>query len=301
MSHSLPYPRIITGDIHAHERHGRSRMKEVSVLVDKLTDTRQLYQARTLIINGDLFDRNTPLAVDSIVMLAQFFNSFERTVIVVGNHDTPIRASSRTMLDIFRLVGATVITTPTIIGKDLFVPYYEGIIPHPEGGAFEQIHMHKDIAELNYYLDQDFGISLSHIPPCGLCFNGHLHKLEMYALPNGGTYVQMGAPYPTSWSDLADSNNSVWVATSPTEYGTVQMMITGDDLGQDDRRYSFLRTKKEKSEVGDTNPLEGISMLRSSSMSIEDVLGMTSYDPIVNKIIRSMVSHAVHKIDAIRI
>lgn len=295
----LSYPRIITGDLHANERNGRKRMREVSALITKISEIRERYFAKTLIICGDLFDRNTALAVDSIVTLAQFFRTFENTVLVVGNHDTPVRSSSVTMLDIFKLVGIKIVTETEVIGTDLFVPYYSDV-QGLSATSFEHVYMHKDIAELNGYVDVEFGIPLSAIPPCNACFNGHLHTVGKRDLPAGGTYLQLGAPYPTSWSDKAESNNFVWVATQPLEYGTVPVNITCDESNKNKESFNFVRSKTER-DVTDTKPLEGIAVLRDSTVRIEDVLAMTNYGKQVNNIIRSAVSREVQQVDAIRI
>ena len=295
----VPYPRIISGDWHAHERNGRKRMREVSVLLDKVAAIRDTYYAKTLIVTGDLFDRNSPLAVDSIVLLAQFFKTFERTAIVVGNHDTPVRTASRTMLDIFKLAGIEIISDTTVCGNDLFVPYYSSMSQYAQT-TFEHVYMHKDIAELNGYVDAEFGIPLTDIPLCTACFNGHLHAASTRELNRGGTYVQLGAPYPTSWSDVAQKNNYVWVATRPNEFGTVATMVTGDETDDAAKDYAFVRSKNER-DVTDTAPLAGIAALRDDSLDIGDVLAMTNYGGSVNNIIKSAVSYAVQKVDAIGI
>lgn len=296
----LQYPRMVVSDLHAHERRSMSRMREVEALLAKLEAARTAYNVKTLIITGDMFDRNSPVSIRSIVTIGNALRKFDECVIIVGNHDTPVRnPGSTSVVDIFCLMGIHVVSKTTVIGTDVFVPYYD-VMPEV-GHAYSDIYMHKDIQELNGYFDADFAITLADVPQCGRCFNGHLHCAQMYTLPNGGTYIQAGSPYPTSWSDKADLNNSAYLLPDATQLSTLTLNITGDKTDTAyDNNFVFVRERSVDTADAAVDGLADISELHKREVSIEQVLSMLDYPAQVNNVIKSVVSYETAKVDSSR-
>ena len=300
MGMQLLYPRMVVSDLHAHERRSMSRMREVEALLAKLEAARTAYNVKTLIITGDMFDRNSPVSIRSIVTIGNALRKFDECVIIVGNHDTPVRnPGSTSVIDIFCLMGLHVISKTTVVGTDVFVPYYD-VMPDT-GIAYSDIYMHKDIQELNGYFDADFAITLPDVPQCTRCFNGHLHCAQMYTLPNGGTYIQAGSPYPTSWSDRAELNNSAYLLKDARDFSALELNITGDKTGTShDAKFDFVRERSVDTSDAATDSLADISELHKRAVSIEQVLSMLDYPVPVNNVIKSMVSNETAKVDSSR-
>lgn len=289
----LPYPRLVVADVHVHERNNKSRIREVQVLLEKLEEARAKYNVKSLVICGDLFDNNSPLSVSTIVMLAKAFRAFERCVIIVGNHDTPVRSTSRiSMLEIFSIVGIEVIHDTQIIGSDLFVPYFASL-PEVNHGRYDCVYLHKDIKELNGYCDETYGISLNEVPACQMAFNGHLHGYRKTGGTKCPVFIQCGAPYPTSWSDKDVLNNFVWLQNSPTEYYGIPTNILADATNEKAMDFKFLREREQKSE---DVIIPSIEVQEEDAVEIHAAIELVEADASVKKIINSIVATEKRKV-----
>ena len=266
----MEYPLSITGDWHIHGRGEKRRLDEL----DELTGYFFIKdRGGDLVICGDLLDRNAPMNVQTILKLAQIFQSFEHVYIVVGNHDVPTRSTLTTQLDLFTLCpNVEVIKKAENRGIYGFIPYYEAkhydIAP-----STEIIFAHMDVKELNGYADQDFAISLQMFKNSNVkyIFNGHLHNCGTHQLPNGGYYIQLGAPWPCTWADKADTNNFVWTmdeASSAPVFDEVN--ITGDR----GMKRKFIRTREElaESEYSTAEVQNALDDIRDQALSIPDAM-----------------------------
>lgn len=289
----LPYPRLVVADVHVHERNNKSRIREVQALLEKIEETRTKYNVKSLIVCGDLFDNNSPLSVSTIVMLARAFRAFDRCVIIVGNHDTPIRSTSRvSMLEIFSIAGIEVIHDTKIIGSDLFVPYFAEL-PEEHPGKYDCLYLHKDIAELNGYCDVTYGLSLNEIPACKMAFNGHLHGYRKTGGTKCPVFIQCGAPYPTSWADKDALNNFIWLQNSPTEYYGIPTNILADAVNEKAADFRFLREREQKA---DGVFVPSVEAQEEDVVEIHAAIELVDADAAVKKIVNAIVAAQKRKV-----
>lgn len=273
----IPYPRVIISDLHAHERTGKSRPAELTCLTAKIKEINLSLKAETLIICGDLFDNNSPISYSLLNKLCDLFALFKRTILVMGNHDTPYRSASFSNMTkvLGRVSGVTCITKVTKIGDSVFCPYYDTTILMQDTESFSStkerhIYAHKDILELNKFADTENAISIKDIPACTFFINGHLHRSACMSLPNGGQYVQLGAPYATSYSDDVKDNNFVHIAHSVLKVTRVATNV----LGQEDNPvgFSMLRPVKAPSSHSSGADEEFQSLDERTSVDLSTIL-----------------------------
>lgn len=293
----LPYPRMVVADVHVHERNNKARIREVMALLERMVEVKKQYGVRSLIVCGDLFDKSNPLSVSTIVNLARHFMLYERAVIIVGNHDTPVRATTNiSMLDIFSMVGVRILNDVTTIGSDIFFPYYADMPEIDARQKFDCVYMHKDIRELNKYVDEDYCISLDDVPRCKVAFNGHLHGYVQKQTRNTDVFIQCGAPFPTSWSDADDTNNFVWIQTSPDSYGAVPTNITCTKGHKNEDNYVFKRERDQLiQDVADSVKLNYASM-SVEAVDIGDALGMLDCTDRMRRVLKNVVSYERGKV-----
>lgn len=301
------YPLLLIADVHVHERRKRTRVAELKALIAKLSALWKSlgYERKgTLVILGDLYDRNSPVGIDTTLCIAELFNLFERVIIIVGNHDTPIRSTATSLPDIYKMMGnVMVVKQITAIEDCAFVPYFDDIrLLVANGMKYRYIFAHKDIKELNQYCDPEYGVGIGDFPPANAVFNGHLHSNAAYK-HGDGLFIQVGAPYPTSWADKYETNRFCYVVTHDghTPY---YLNITADEGAPDAAHYSFTRSRDVAGKMDDEQEsiLVGLQELRDDDMSISEALRMCGVkDKRVNNIIRSLVSNAPQTVDAIRI
>jgi len=185
------FPTLIVSDVHAHERPPRTRVEELKWLVRKLRVLLVKNKCKSMIFLGDLFDKNAPVSIQHLLLIGELLKIPDEVFMIVGNHDTPIKGSGYSLLDIFGLGGAQIISKSTVVGNSLFLPYYASDVPV---GEFKFAFMHKDIRNLNPFPDEDWAITLDDLPNAKLIFNGHLHRNGEIEAP-GKKLIQVGAPY----------------------------------------------------------------------------------------------------------
>ena len=126
------YPALVTADLHIHGRGNKGRLAEADALCSKIADIYRQQAAvgaplRSLVLAGDILDRGGALPVPMILRLAETFRMFEQVWVIVGNHDTPMRSTAITQLDIFSLCGARIVKEPMVVGSALMLPYYSEV------------------------------------------------------------------------------------------------------------------------------------------------------------------------------
>ena len=72
------FPAIVITDPHLHERMPRLRVEEFDILMRKLRIISVKRRIETLIIMGDLYDRNTLVSIREIMRIASFFSIFKQ-------------------------------------------------------------------------------------------------------------------------------------------------------------------------------------------------------------------------------
>lgn len=305
MTQNVLFPAVITGDLHVHSRNGRSRIRELSALIPKIQGVRQQQQAKSLIILGDLLDHNAPLPIDVVLMLARLFLEFEQVWIVVGNHDTPLRSTALTALDLFSLCGAQIIKQATQIGDCLFLPYYARL-PEQYKHRVNWVFGHKDILNLNGHADQEWAISLAELPPCRMFFNGHLHVCQAFGLMSGGTYVQAGAPYPCTWGEDWQQNRYIHVLDASGNHTSFYTHVTGDK-GAAEGVCDIIRDREtpggsdSDADTAMSQIFENLQSIKEDRASLSQVMEVAQIDKSVAPIIKSVVNRAVAKIESVRI
>lgn len=300
----MDFPVLVVSDPHVHERRGRNRIAEVKAMVAKtvaLLDAKGLRGEASLVVTGDMYDRNTPVSIETTLLLADWFRAFKRVYLLVGNHDTPIRSTTLAMPEIFKMMGVAVIKQTTPVGDCLFVPYFDSVVP-AQMGSYRYIFAHKDIKELNGYCDAEYGVSMTDFPPARAVFNGHLHANAAYQ-HGDGVFVQVGSPYPTTWSDDYRLNRFCYLL-QPESFEAFYLNITADADAPDAEQFMFTRQRKEAGATDEEEQevLAGLQGLREDDMSIESALSLCDgIDPMVIKLIRSVISRAPQTIDPLRL
>lgn len=277
-------PAIVFGDTHVHERDGKSRSAEFNAFSEKVRAIQQRTKATTLIGVGDLYDRNTSPSVGQILEIAALFRSFKEVILIVGNHDTPVRGSGYSLCDIFKLMGVRVVSSATVIEDCLFLPYFS---TEYEDRQYRYVFMHKDIVELNAYCDKEFGLQYSTLPRAQVLFNGHLHRHQIVDTVRG-RLIQVGAPYPTDWGNAYEHNRFVYLLSNGKIERAV-LNITADEGAEDATQYSFVRKRDAKAAVEREHAVAGIEAARAESMSLEECLSLVTAEPRVKTIIRGVV------------
>lgn len=295
----LKFPLVITGDWHIHGRGNRRRLEELAVLQKYFSDISLGYG--TLVVCGDILDRNAPLNITTILLLADIFKHFTNVYIVLGNHDTPTRSVKTTQLDLFTLLpNVTVVKEPLCMdSKYLFLPYYADV--PAMSPTVELVFAHRDIFELNGYADQDFAIPLKYFdsPVMRYVFNGHLHNCGVQQLPSGhGYYIQLGAPWPCTWADVANKNNFVWIMTQEQE--TPQYLATNitGDAGTHGMAFTRSRDITEETEYSTAEVINALDDIRDNALSIPDALAAVGTPKVISQIVVSVlnkVSNSVEK------
>lgn len=282
------YPKLLVSDIHAHERPPRTRLDELDILIRKLRIIFIKKKCKSMAVLGDLFDKNAPVSIQQLLKLGGLFKIPKRVDLLVGNHDTPIKGSGFSLLDIFGLGGANIISTPTVINQCLFLPYYTQDIPP---GPFKFAFMHKDIKELNPYFDADWAISLDELPEAPVVFNGHLHRNgEVTHDKLKRKLIQIGSPYPTSWSDEYQDNRYVYVIYENGTYERIALNITADEDAPDAGEYARVRTKQEKKQAEAIDAVALLDKVRGEIVSVDKCLEMVDTDPSVKRIAKGVIS-----------
>lgn len=284
------FPAIVISDTHLHERMPRMRIAEAEVLLRKLKILSVKRKCKTLIILGDLYDRNTLVSIKLIMQLAGFFQAFDKVVLIVGNHDTPIKGYEFSLLDIFKLAGATVISRETVIDGCLFLPYFAK--PSPADEPYRMVFMHKDIVELNPYADVEWALKLDEMPNSNLLFNGHLHK-NAEITKGEKRLVQVGSPYPCTWSDEYQHNRYAYIVRETGVYERIELNITADAGAEDAGNYAFTRERTEKREAQSPASITAvIEDIKQNTLRIDECLNVVSVDERVKRLIRSVVRNA---------
>lgn len=290
------YPKLVVGDLHVHERSPYLRKKELQVLLRKLRIIRSKKHCSSLLVVGDLLDRNAVLPVPTILELGNFFKLFEEVQLIVGNHDTPLKkVNGKTLLDIFTMVGAHIINEVTVIENDLFIPYYAPWDVEDKQ-KYYHVFMHKDIVELNRFNDEDFAMSLGKLPRAGMLFNGHLHGHTLVDLPNRPVckLCQLGAPYPTSWSDSWEDNRYAFVIQRNGSYERIPLNITIDDTADPAGEVFALSRSRSTHKDNSEADMPTITMedFVQDSVSFQKCLEMISADRITKKLVRGVIDRA---------
>lgn len=283
------YPKLLVSDIHAHERPPRTRIDELELLIRKLRIVMIKKKCKSMVVLGDLFDKNAPVSIQHLLRLGELFKIPKRVDLIVGNHDTPIKGSGFSLLDIFGLGVANVISKPTVINQCLFLPYYTRDIPP---GPFKFAFMHKDIKELNPYFDADWAITLDELPDAPITFNGHLHKNgEITHSKPRKKLIQLGSPYPTTWSDAYQDNRYVYVVYANGTYERIALNITADEGAPDANEYARVRTREEKKQAEAIDATAILDKVRGEIISVDKCLDMIDTDPIIKKIAKGVISN----------
>lgn len=284
------FPAIVISDTHLHERVPRRRIEEAELLMRKLRVISVKRRVKTLIVMGDLYDRNTLVSIKLIMQLAAFFQLFDKVILIVGNHDTPIKGYEFSLLDIFKLAGATVISKETVIDGCLFLPYFAK--PSPAEAPYKMVFMHKDIADLNPYSDAEWALRLDEMPPSNLLFNGHLHR-NAEITKDGRKLIQVGSPYPCTWSDEYQLNRFAYIVRDDCSYEQVPLNITADAGAEDAGEYALTRERTEKREAQSAESIGAvIDDIKQNTLRIDECLNVVSADERVKRIIRSVVRNA---------
>ena len=284
------FPALIVSDVHAHERPPRTRIEELQWLVRKLRIMLIKNKCKSLIFLGDLFDKNAPVSIQHLLLIGELLKIPQQVIMIVGNHDTPIKGSGYSLLDIFGLGGAQIISTPTVIEKCLFLPYYAELSTCPE--PFKFAFMHKDILELNPFPDKDWAISLDQLPDAPLIFNGHLHKNgEVVSPDKAKKLIQVGAPYPTTWSDTYSDNRFVYLLQRNGEYERLELNITADEGAPDYSKFVRVRTREEKLKEESVQATAVLDTIRGEIISIDACVEMIEAPKAVKNIVRGVVAH----------
>lgn len=282
------FPKLIVSDLHIHERLPRTRVAEFTLLVRKLRVLNIKRNCRSLTILGDIYDRNTLVSIQLIMNIASIFNLFESVELLVGNHDTPIRGYEYSLLDLFTLGGAKVISKPTVIDGCLYLPYYSKDWIE---GRYRMAFMHKDIVELNPYSDKDWALSLNGLPDTDLLFNGHLHKNA--EIVNGARkLIQVGSPYPCSWGDSYADNRFAYIVQADGSYERIDLNITADSDAPDADQFAMTRTRPEKHETENRDISLVIEDIKNNTIRVEDCLNAVDVDPVVKRLIKGVVRNA---------
>ena len=330
---TLPYPAIVTGDWHIHSRLGQNRQKELAELASIIKDMQSEHPVPSLVICGDLLDRNAAIQVTDILQLADVFGTFECVVLLMGNHDTPVRGTSLTQLDVFSLIPQVHIVNTFSVGKCVYnenvnnrkitrqvcyLPYYTPTEKVRElagstasSDMFSAVFAHRDILELNSYADSDFAQSMTDFPPTPFVFNGHLHCAAIHAVklmakdsPVDAQYYQLGAPYPTSWSDDCDKNQWMWVYDGMAVTPTRSLCITAD-ADKDYASAAKFRRTREAEDASRTLSADNIRNVMAdideTDITLDTALHGLEISAQAKNIIRSVVSRAVGGIEGVRL
>jgi len=282
------FPLLVITDTHLHERLPRTRIEEFNILMRKLRVIAVKSQCKSLVVLGDLYDRNTMVSIQQIMAIAAIFKMFSSIYLIVGNHDTPIKGYDYSLLDIFKLAGVNVISKPTVVDDCLFLPYYS---KDWGAGQYRMAFMHKDIVELNPYSDKEWALSLDGMPDAPLLFNGHLHKNAEIAKEDK-KLIQVGSPYPCTWSDEYQNNRFAYVVNADGSYVRHELNITADSDAPDATSFAMTRTRSEKKEATYKDIALVIEDIKNNTMRVDECLDMVSTEPLTKRIIRSVVRNA---------
>lgn len=282
------FPKLIVTDTHLHERLPRTRIDEFTILMRKLRITAAKHQCQSLTVLGDLYDRNTLVSIRLIMAIADMFGVFKSVDLLVGNHDTPIKGYEYSLLDIFRLAGVNVVSKPTVIDGCLFLPYYSKDWP---SGSYRMAFMHKDIVELNPYNDKEWALNLDDMPAAPLLFNGHLHKNAEIA-KDGKKLIQVGSPYPCTWGDEYAFNRFAYVVQADGSYERIELNITADSDAPDAESFALRRVRTEKTEATYKDVAVIIEDIKQNTLRVDDCLNAINVEPLVKRLIRSVVRNA---------
>ena len=305
---SLTYPIMVLSDLHAHERHGRQRVQELKALFSicgGLVASLDLPVRPTLVVTGDMYDRNAPLSVDTTLLFADFFKLFGSVFIIVGNHDTPIRSTLTALPDIYKMMGVHIIKQTTQIEDCLFVPYFDSLVP-AQMGNYRYVFAHKDIKELNQYCDPEYGVSITDFPPARAVFNGHLHSNGAYT-HGSGVFIQVGAPYPTSWADKYDLNRYTYMVY-PESHQAYYTLVTADAGAEDADRYAFQRSRSDKAAAGEAETeheviLQGLQALRDDDLTVDAAMRLlgNGVDRRTANITKGILRHAPAQVKSLSV
>lgn len=330
---TLPYPAIVTGDWHIHSRLGQNRQKELAELSSIIKDMQSKHPVPSLVICGDLLDRNAAIQVTDILQLADVFGTFECVVLLMGNHDTPVRGTSLTQLDVFSLIPQVHIVNTFSVGKCVYnenvnsrkieeavcyLPYYTATEKVRElcgktasSDRFNAVFAHRDIFELNSYADKDFAQSMTDFPPTLFVFNGHLHCAAVHAVrlmskdaAVDAGYYQLGSPYPTSWSDDCDKNQWMWVynGTSVTPTRSLCITVDADKDYADTAKFKRTRETSEKSAAVSVDNIKNIMAdIDETDITLDRALYGLEISVPAKRIIRSVVGRAAGGIEGVRL
>jgi len=309
MQSALMYPALVSGDWHIHGRGNRGRLAEAEALCSRIEDTQQVESEagkplKSLVIAGDLLDRGSVIPVPIILRLAQVFRLFEQVWIIVGNHDCPLRSTTVTQLDIFKLCGAEIVKEPLVAGSALFLPYYTAM-PESVPASVRNVFAHKDVREYNSYADDEWAVSVVDFPPEATVFNGHLHAANVTRHSPLGQYVQLGSPYPCTWSDAYQKNQWMWIVQEDSYAATAPLMITGDAEQADSPLYMFLRSRSAKEDdeaiVDEKAIVAALAAVDDGRLSIEQALAAGNVSGRVGKIIKSVVNHVAGRVEGVKL
>lgn len=303
------YPALVTADLHIHGRGNKGRLAEADALCSKIADIYRQQAAvgaplRSLVLAGDILDRGGALPVPMILRLAETFRMFEQVWVIVGNHDTPMRSTAITQLDIFSLCGARIVKEPMVVGSALMLPYYSEV-PKDIPDTVRNVFAHKDVRELNGYFDKEWAVSLMDFPMQATVFNGHLHACQLTRHSPHSVYVQMGSPYPCTWSDPYTSNQWLWIVREDSYAPTEALCITGDAGNADSALYAFTRSRDAAGEddaiIDEKSIIAALAAAEDSRMDIGQALAIGNVDGRVSRIITSIVRHVAGNIEGVKL
>lgn len=288
----MAYPKLVVADAHVHERRGRNRVKEAETLIKKLRVIGVKNKCDELLFLGDFLDRNTPISVNLLLKFGSLFKAFRRVRFLLGNHDTPIRGKGSTLLDIFQLAGAEIISEPMEEGTSLYLPYYADVDYKAYRGrnnAFRFVFAHKDVPELNHYHDEDWALPMDEFPRAGVIMNGHIHgNAEMPNEDGKRVFIQVGAPYPNTWGDDYAKNQFVYLAFQDGSYKRIPLRITADADAEDAGNFVFTRERAEEQEKPDMAAVT-IEDIRADQIDISEALKLVDADERIKRMTQGVV------------
>jgi len=284
-------PTLYTADLHVHTRKKEpSRIDELTALIKKLNTLRINFGYKQLVIAGDLSDGGSSLSIASVLLLGKLFKKFDKVYLLEGNHDTPVRNTGYSLLSIFNLLECVeVIDSPRVSGGMAFLPYYAKL-SDLEVGTADILVMHKDIKELNQYYEEEFALSLDDLPPMKYIFNGHLHSSRVLS-NNTGKFIQLGAPYPCTWSDSDEKNRFVF-GLHEGKLKRLKTNITKDNMSKLEDKCLFIRERDDSVQLKEEAALTQDKLTDLVHLDIYQLIDALDTDRLIKQITKRVVYHA---------
>jgi len=292
---------LVVSDIHLYESNSY-RVKAFHSLLKKLNIYRRKFNISDLVICGDFFNKYTSISISSILKTASLFKKFKQVWLLCGNHDTPYRDTKESLLDIFSLLqNVRVINSSWYNEEDNvgFISYYQPFDSDVLDWLYncKILFTHKDIKELNKFNDEDFAISLNDYPQDCYVFNGHLHHHKVMELKEGGQYIQLGAPYPTRFSDASELNRYVFLVSPNLKenftWKRFPLNICAYE-GHNLKAAEFIIPYSEKDKIEEVK-LESLDEMRIQNMTdIIDAFEKLEISDKLKRIGRRIIEHVIN-------